>query len=48
LCLDPGGEIWPPSEDIGAGSIDGNRSAIALQRSRSSRQGSAAANKTRT
>ena len=25
LCRDPGGEIWPPRDDIGAGSIAGKR-----------------------
>ena len=48
FALEPGGEIWPPSEHIGAGSTAGNRSAIARARSRSSSQGSAAANRTRT
>ena len=40
LCRAPGGLIWPPREDIGAGSITGNRSDMARARSRSSRQGS--------
>ena len=40
LCRAPGGLIWPPREDIGAGSIAGNRSDMARTRSRSSRQGS--------
>jgi hypothetical protein len=48
FAWDPGGEIWPPREHIGAGSTAGNRSAIARARSRSSRQGSDAANRTYT
>jgi hypothetical protein len=40
LCREPGGEIWPPRDDIGAGSTAGNRSDIARVRSCSSRHGS--------
>ena len=40
--------IWPPSDDIGAVSIEGKRSASARATSRSSSQGSAAANRTKT
>ena len=46
LCREPGGLIWPPGELIGATSTGGKRSAIARARSRSSRQGSGAANRT--
>ena len=48
LWREPGGLIWPPSEDIGAVSIEGKRSASALATSRSSSHGSAAANTTKT
>ena len=46
LCREPGGLIWPPREHVGAGSSTGNRSDMARARSRSSRHGRAAANRT--
>ncbi len=42
----PGGEIWPPRPDIGAGSTAGYRREIAPARSLSSSHGSGAANRT--